>query len=129
MTALKLRSGEGEAPGRPTITEKDWQARILDIARMYGWATYHPFDSRRSTPGWPDLTLVKPPRLIFAELKTERGRLTPQQRDWLTWLDACGQTVTVWRPSHMAQVVAVLGPRGLQPSVPAFLREPQAVTG
>jgi len=61
---------------------------------------FHPFDSRRSTPGWPDIVLVRPPSVIFAELKTATGRLTPAQRTWLDALDGCpGVEAYLWRPS------------------------------
>lgn len=58
--------------------------------------------------GWPDLVLCKPPKLIYAELKSETGRLTPQQRVWLTMLGECGQEWYVWRPRDMDDIAEVL---------------------
>jgi len=49
--------------------------------------------------GWPDLTLARPPELLFAELKAPRGRLSPAQERWIELLRACGQEVHVWRPA------------------------------
>jgi VRR-NUC domain len=101
--------------GVPT-DEKSWQAEVVDIATTCGWQRrYHTFDSRRSTPGFPDLTLVRPPRLIFAEIKTERGRVTRDQWGWLADLVACGAECYVWRPSDRADVDMVLASRSRIP--------------
>jgi VRR-NUC domain len=78
------------------VPEKQWQATVVDAARLLGWKVFHPYDSRRSEPGWPDLTLVRPPRLVFVELKVH-GRLTGAQRRWLSLLAACGAEAYLWR--------------------------------
>jgi len=49
--------------------------------------------------GYPDLTLCRDGRLIFAELKAERGRLSDEQARWLQDLAATRAEVVVWRPS------------------------------
>lgn len=91
------------------VTEKDFQATVLELARVLGWRCYHTHDSRRSEPGFPDIVAVRPPRVIYAELKTERGRLTPTQRDWLSLLKGCpGVEAHVWRPSKWPEIEAVL---------------------
>lgn len=84
-------------------------AAVTNLAKHLGWMTYHPFWSVRSTPGFPDLTLVKPPRIIFAELKTETGRLTSSQCQWIETLQHCdGVRVFVWRPSDWDFIVKCL---------------------
>lgn len=88
----------------PAITERQWQEQVTQLAQLYDWAHYHPFDSRRSVAGWPDLVLARPPELLFVELKTDRGRLSPAQRAWLELLTACGQEVHVWRPRDFDDV-------------------------
>lgn len=91
------------------MTERQWQQRITDLARLRGWRCFHPYDSRRSAPGFPDLTLVRGGRLIFAELKTDTGRLTVEQRGWIDALAAViGVTAVVWRPSDWPTVVQEL---------------------
>jgi hypothetical protein len=67
-------------------SEAAFQRQIEQLAGFYGWTTYHTHDSRRSAPGFPDLVLVRPPELIFAELKTDKGRIRPEQQQWLTML-------------------------------------------
>ncbi len=87
------------------MTEKDWQEQVVKLATLLRWHHFHPHDSRRSVAGWPDLVLVRPPELVIAELKTDRGRLRPEQRDWLAWLAACGIETYVWRPRDWDAVV------------------------
>lgn len=99
---------------RPEVSEAAWQAQVTAIAAMYGWASYHTHDSRRSTSGFPDLVLVKPPRLVVVELKRDRpaGRApTAEQLRWLRLFAAAGAEAAVWRPVDADLVAAVLGPR------------------
>jgi hypothetical protein len=61
------------------VTEKDFQETVTSRAEDLGWWWYHVADSRRSRPGFPDLVLIKPPKVIFLEVKREKGRLTVDQ--------------------------------------------------
>ncbi|RPH73807.1 hypothetical protein EHM76_04845, partial [bacterium] len=70
-------------------TERAWQEQVLTIARYYGWWTYHTYDARRSEPGFPDLVLIRPPRLMMVELKTNTGRVTKAQQAVLDLLNEC----------------------------------------
>jgi len=71
--------------------------------------TYHTHRSERSEPGFPDLVLLRPPRVIFAELKTADGRLSPDQREWRTKLLACpGVEYHLWRPEDWDELREVL---------------------
>lgn len=92
------------------MREKEWQAQVIELAVLYGWFVYHTFDSRRSNAGWPDLVLCRPTtgELIFVELKTDVGRLSPAQRSWLRVLEDCNQEVHVWRPRDFEAVHARL---------------------
>lgn len=66
-------------------------------ARAAGWLAYHTHDSRRSEPGFPDAVFVRDGRIVFAELKAARGRVTPEQRAWLEALGkAAGGAVSVF---------------------------------
>lgn len=99
--------------------ERTWQAQVIDYATLRGWRVFHIADSRRETSsGWvgdrgvrglPDLILVRPPRLIFAELKSERGRLRDSQKEVLTLLSGCDSVeVYLWRPSDFDWMIEVL---------------------
>jgi len=90
-------------------SERSWSEVIVEYAGRRGWKRYHPFLSVRSPRGFPDETLVRPPRVVFAELKSQAGRLSPAQREWLEVLAQCpGVEVYVWRPSDWPTVERVL---------------------
>lgn len=90
-------------------SEAAFQQQIEQLARLYSWKVFHAPDNRpsgrtgrvqRVTPGFPDLTLVRGEELIFAELKTETGRVRPEQTEWLAALENVpGVETFVWRPS------------------------------
>ena len=82
------------------MTEKQFQSKILKIAKQFGWIAYHTYDSRRSAPGFPDIVLVKD-RVLFRELKTDTGRISPAQNDWGKALLEANADYKVWRPSEM----------------------------
>jgi hypothetical protein len=92
----------------PTLSERDLERLVVDAARLGGWLSYHTFDSRRSPAGFPDLVLVRPPTLLIVELKTAKGRLRPEQADWLNALARCGIECAVIRPADADALVARL---------------------
>lgn len=94
------------------MSEKEWQAKVVEFARWNGWHVYHPYYSRRSEPGWPDLSMIRNGRLVFVELKTRTGRITADQHRVLSLLDECaGVEVYLWRPNDWPDVMRVLGRR------------------
>jgi DNA primase len=129
-----------EAPPEPGTERYEWAMRLLEdrrlldraavdmkrlghvgelaakkLARLSGWLTYHTHDSRRSTAGFPDLVLVRPPAVLFAELKSESGALRPEQEAWLRKLARCeGVGARVWRPSDWPGIERTLRQRGGQ---------------
>jgi hypothetical protein len=94
----------------PAESERSFQGWVLDYARLMGWEVFHPWLSIHSTSGWPDLTLCRPPRLVMAELKSERGKPTEDQARWLERLARCNTEVYLWRPSDRDRITIVLGP-------------------
>jgi DNA/RNA-binding domain of Phe-tRNA-synthetase-like protein len=56
------------------------------------------------------LVLVHPSRgeIIFVEMKTERGKLRPEQIIWQDALIGAGARYFLWRPSMFAEVEATL---------------------
>jgi len=90
---------------RHPVTERDFMQSVMELARLTGWRTYHTHDPRRSEPGFPDLAMTRAGRVIFAELKTDKGKVSPAQREWLDALALCpGLEVLVWRPSDWDDV-------------------------
>ena len=91
------------------ISEKQFLQMVKDLAHTLGWRVYHTFDSRRSDAGFPDLVLCKPPRIIFAELKSEKGKATGPQNRWLSELALCFNVeVYLWFPSDWDALVKIL---------------------
>ena len=84
------------------MKEKELLATVTRQARDKGWLVFHDYSSLRNTKGFPDLVLVRPPKILFIELKVENGRLSAAQFEWLSQIGKCDQIDTaVWRPSHL----------------------------
>lgn len=112
------------------MLEKELLEKVRALAKAYGYLIYHTHRSERSEPGFPDLTLVHPKtnRLVFAELKKEKGHLTDHQKTWHqallgVWVriedvdaldDKCQPIFSahIWRPSDLlsGSIEAVLRP-------------------
>lgn len=105
------------APARPTMTETQLLAAVRKLARLTRWRTYHTHDSRRSDPGFPDLVLLAADRkrVIYAELKTDTGRLTTEQEAWLRDLTTAGCETAIWRPADLPEIATVLRGRRITP--------------
>jgi len=90
------------------VTEKAFQAQVMQLAKICGWWCYHTFDSRRSQPGFPDLVLIRAPKIVFAELKSEKGKVSQDQELVLAQLELSGMDVRIWRPSDWPEVERTL---------------------
>ena len=97
-------------PAAAHQTEAGFRAAVVELAEALGWLVYYVPDSRRCAPGYPDLSLLHPGqgRFLVAELKRERGRVTPEQRVWLEGLRRAGVAAYLWRPSDWPQIEATL---------------------
>jgi hypothetical protein len=91
------------------MTEAELQATIVDAAQLAGWLVYHDHDSRRNPAGLPDLILCRPPRVVFLELKSDKGRTRPEQTIWLNALEACDTIASALiRPDNLETVIDYL---------------------
>lgn len=89
---------------REAQTERQWQDSVVEEMRMRGWFVYHPFDSRHSEEGYPDVTAVRAGVLLFIEFKREKGgRESEAQRRWGEALDNVQRSIT-------AAIESVTGP-------------------
>lgn len=94
------------------ISEKAFQEHVRKQALYRGWLFYHTYDSRRSASGFPDCVMTRGDRLIFAELKSGKGKVSHEQGRWLDML-GCGNRdrrweVYVWRPSDIEKIEEIL---------------------
>ncbi len=83
------------------LSEAELQSTVIEIMGWQKWLCYHTHDSRRSQAGFPDLVAVKGGRLLFVEFKTEKGKLTEVQMEWLDRLTIAHREVFLVRPSTM----------------------------
>lgn len=94
----------------PKITEKVFQKQVEQLAKTLGWTYYHTFNSYRSVSGFPDLVMVNTAqrRVVFAELKSDTGKLSDKQREWIDNLTAAGAEAYVWYPGDWDEIVRIL---------------------
>ncbi len=110
MTQETISAAEWRRICHARTKEKEWQKRVEGVLRQYGWLVFHTLHSKGSTPGYPDICAVKGERLLYAELKTEKGRLSEAQNEWMDALARvpCAE-VYIWRPSQFDEVLEVAG--------------------
>lgn len=91
------------------VSEKAFRQEVVTAAKAAGWMCYFTWTSVHSPAGFPDLVLVKPPLMLLVELKTEKGKVTKSQRQWLEALAQVTEVVSaVWRPRDLAQIQGLL---------------------
>jgi hypothetical protein len=98
------------------VSEKIWQDTVERLARMNGWQVFHPSPHkvrdnvwRSDGAGFPDLVLAHKDRgLIFAELKTERGKVSAAQKLWALNILPHAEWY-LWRPSQLDLIAKRLG--------------------
>lgn len=105
-------------------TEHEFMRHVIAYAKARDWLVYHTHIAKRSAEGFPDLTMVREGRLVFAELKREKGGRVSLAQD--TWLRELGRVehesavwagaeviarpvrVYLWRPSDWPEIERVL---------------------
>lgn len=103
------------------MTEKDLERAIAEMARFLGFMVFHarPAQSNKGwrTPvaydgkGFPDLLLVGNERVIFLEIKTDVGRVSPDQSRWSEQIIQSGGEYFLLRPNDWTsgRVDSILG--------------------
>lgn len=101
------------------ISEKEFQNQVIELAHICRWRVAHfrPAQTRSGrwvTPvqadgaGFPDLFLVRGHRALALELKSEKGKASQLQQDWLAALGHAGVEAHIYRPSDWDLIVEVL---------------------
>ena len=91
------------------LSERAFTRQVLDLATLFNWRHYHNLYAPGSDRGWPDLVLVRGSCMILAELKSDQGKLSEAQENWLGSLrEVAGLEVHVWRPSDWDEIVTRL---------------------
>ena len=107
-TALRLAGAGVTIAALPRQGEASFMAQVVAYAGLLGWHHYHTHDSRHSVAGFPDLVLVRRPRLLFVELKREGEYPTDAQRQWLDELKACDTEAYLWWPTDWEVIERIL---------------------
>ena len=111
---------------KPPTPEEAFQHAVIRCAQLNGWRINHHRKTAEARAdgsirvttatrikGWPDLTLFRPGRFLMVELKTDTGRLSPDQRRTIADLQAAGIEVHVWRPRDWEIIQSTLArPKG-----------------
>lgn len=104
----------------PDVSERLWQERLIQIATTCGWDAHHirpgKYGNTYKTDGlkgMPDLMLIgrRGQGIVFAELKTAKGKLSPVQEARIAQLMANGCEVHLWRPADEEKVIKRLSTR------------------
>lgn len=106
-------------------SEDGFLRAVLELASALGWYGYHQRPAWtakgyrtaiQGQAGFVDLVLAhrEPGRpILFAELKTNTGRLTPPQELWQEVLgQAKGHRIDVWRPDYWTKIERLLREAG-----------------
>jgi len=102
-------TGSGRAILDLACDEKTFQRAVVDLATWNGWKVHWVWNSRHSPAGWPDIFAVRGARMVALELKTERGRITAAQEDWILTLKAAGVEAFFARPSEWDMIERLFG--------------------
>ena len=104
----------------PKVAEADFQAQVVELARICGWKHMHvrravgrrggrsAWQTPTSIKGWPDAALWKPGRFLLVEFKSDTERLSPEQSEVIASLREAGCDVRVWRPGDWPEIQAVI---------------------
>ncbi len=107
------------------MNESDFQETIIDAAHLFGWRVAH-FRTVRiarsngqvyyATPvqadgeGFVDLVLVHPvqKRVLWVEVKSDTGVLSPAQVGWKVLLESANQEWYCWRPGDDWETIELI---------------------
>lgn len=106
------------------MLERDFARQVEELLNLYKWRWCHFRPARvkgKGKDGWvtplsgysgfPDYVAVRmgePTRLLFIELKSEKGRVTEEQMKWFVSLVASGNESYIWKPSDWNEILDTL---------------------
>lgn len=100
------------------MLERDFALQLEHLLDLFGWLWKHDepavrqsgrwATSFRGSKGFPDYVATRDGRLLFAEIKNEKGRTSTAQIIWLTYLRNTSAEVYLWRPDDLEEIKRVL---------------------
>lgn len=116
------------------MTEADLASFVEDLLTRFGWHWVHFRPGRvmrrgkevYETPytgnkGFLDYICLRPPRVVVIELKSETGKMTPEQQEWFDLWEQCYKTLLTTLQEIERQVI--LTPFQLKPTIIVLLPE------
>jgi|SRR5882672_3465279 len=99
------------------ISEKDLARYITEMCEVVGVIRYHHLNSIGTERGFPDETWIGAHGMCFVELKSQKGRIRPEQQTFLDAVEATGAgrpALYVFRPEdwlsgEIQKVIQALG--------------------
>ena len=107
-----------------SMTEAEFQDQVVQLLHVLGYRVAHfapamnargnyRTPTRYDAKGFPDLVAVRPEgkrgaRIIYIELKSDKGRLSKEQGAWLADLNGAGAEAYIWRPSDWHELAAIV---------------------
>lgn len=112
----------------PAGETTDLLPTVTKVAEANGWRVCHVFPSRgrdgrwltsTSSPGFPDVWMVRPGQLVVLELKGRKGRPEDGQAEWIADLDSvAGVTARFAGPDDWPAVQRLLSTADNRGTVP-----------
>ena len=101
-------------PALPAESEAEFIEKARALLDMCGWRWWHVRTSIGTNPGLPDIiavhrTVIRP--ILWIELKTLKGKVSPEQKEGIEILLFQGAEVHVFRPGQEQELADLLGPR------------------
>lgn len=103
-------------------SETSFQNQVIELAHLCGWyvahfrgvriqrkdgTVYYQTPVQADGKGFVDLVLVRD-RIMYIELKTDKGKLSPEQEVWRDKLIASGAEYYLFRPQDWDELAEVL---------------------
>ncbi len=94
-------------------TEADFASWVEGMFEQFGFEFSHTYEqrvyARRSTIGFYDYVAIKVPRFLLVELKSETGKVSPEQRYWLDMGSQIEVVETyIWRTSDRPEIEQII---------------------
>ena len=83
------------------MSEAKLEEHVRELCKGLGIVRIHIYLSRGTTPGVPDDILIGPRGILWRELKTMKGKVSPAQQAMGEALQEAGQDWAVWRPASL----------------------------
>ena len=103
-----------------TVSERMFQDQVMQLAATCGWDCHHIRPAKYGATwktdglaGMPDLILIgkRGQGIMWAELKTDKGKLTEVQEARIVQLISNGEEVHIWRPRDLEKIKERLSKR------------------